>query len=395
MIVFENQGLIDVAAITTMGVSVKAEGAIGYFGTGLKFAIATVLREGGEVTIWRGSEKLEFGKAETMIRGEAFELVTMNGEALGFTTQLGRDWKPWMAFREFATNCRDEGGTSFKPGHAPPGCFSAKDGHTVIMVEGLDAVWDQRGTILLQSEPLAENEVMEVHPGVSRYVFYRGVRIFEPPLPLAFTYNLLEHLDLTEDRTARSWYLVETQLERGIARLGDKAILRRILTAGPLFMEHNMDVHAYGTPQQVFLEMARELTLGGAAEHTLNPKVAERTRAEAAKSMEPGTSVQLTDPQQRMLERAQDMLAGGGFNVREFPTVICQTLGPGIHGLALDGKIYVSLLPFQKGTREVAATLLEEFSHLKSGHGDETLQLQHWLFDQVLIQIETAAGEPF
>ena len=56
MIIFENKGLIDVHAISIMGVSVKEEGSIGYFGTGLKYAIATLLREGQKITIWRGKE---------------------------------------------------------------------------------------------------------------------------------------------------------------------------------------------------------------------------------------------------------------------------------------------------------------------------------------------------
>lgn len=395
MIVFENPGLIDVAAITTMGVSVKSEGAIGYFGTGVKFAIATILRNGGAITIWRGAERLEFGVQPTMIRGESFDLVTMNGRELGFTTQLGRDWQPWMAYRELATNCKDEGGSVFKPGKAPPSCFSAKEDCTVIFVEGLDEVWPERGTILLGTEPIAENDVMEVHPGVSRHVFYRGVRIWTHQSPLAFTYNLLQPMELTEDRTARSWYLVETQLERGIGRLEDKAILRRILTAGELFQEHHMDIHAYGSPGETFLEMARELTLGGAAEVKLNPNAAARTRQEAARNVAPGESVELSKSQEAMKARALEMLSAGGFAVTDFPIVICETLGPGIHGLALDGQIFLSLLPFQKGTREVAATLLEEYSHLKSGFGDGERAFQDWLFDRLLIQIETVAGEPF
>lgn len=395
MIVFENPGLIDVAAITTMGVSVKDEGAIGYFGTGLKFAIATILRDGGQVTIWRGSEKLEFGLEETSIRGQAFHLVTMNGERLGFTSQLGRDWKPWMAYRELATNCKDEGGSSFKPGHAPPSCFSAKDGHTVIMVEGLDDVWPERGSILLTTNPIADAEILEVHPGVTNHVFYRGVRIWTHPKHLAFTYNVLEPVELSEDRTAKSWYLLESSIERGIGRLEDKALLRRILTVGTMFAEHDMDIHTYGSPRPAFLEMARELTLGGAAEQKLNPHAAARSRAEAVESMSEAVQVALTDTQQRMLERAQEMLAAGGYDPREFPILVCETLGPGIHGLAKDGRIFVSRLPFEKGTREVAATLLEEYAHLKSGQGDESRGLQDWLFDRILIQIEVQAGEPF
>ena len=46
MIIFQNKGLIDVHAISIMGVSVKEDNSIGFFGTGLKYAIAVLLREG-------------------------------------------------------------------------------------------------------------------------------------------------------------------------------------------------------------------------------------------------------------------------------------------------------------------------------------------------------------
>ena len=42
-------------AIRTLGVSVKVgDSPIGYFGTGLKFALATILRKGGEIVLKRG-----------------------------------------------------------------------------------------------------------------------------------------------------------------------------------------------------------------------------------------------------------------------------------------------------------------------------------------------------
>lgn len=396
MIVFENPGLIDVAAITTMGVSVKEEGAIGYFGTGLKFAIATILRNGGKITIHRGGEEeLTFTAEEIIVRGEPFDRVCMNGEPIGFTTMLGRNWEPWMAFRELASNCRDEGGSYFKPGHAPPPCFSAKDGHTVIMVEGLDEVWPDRGTILLEGDPILSNEVMEVRDGVSLYVYYRGVRIFTAPRPLAFTYNLLEQVELTEDRTAKSWYHLETALERGIGMIDDRAVLRRMLTCGELFQEHHMDVPAYGSPQEAFREMARELAMGAATEKSANPAAVRSARASVICDMKPGDSVELDPVQARMLERAKEMLAAGGFKVDTFPIIVCDTLGPNICGLASEGRIFLSLMPFQKGTREVAATLLEEYAHLKSGERDCTRAFQNWLFDQLLSHAERASGEPF
>lgn len=392
MIIFQNPGLIEMAAVTTMGVSLKNEGSIGYFGTGLKFAIATILRHKGTLTIHRGTEAFAFTADEITVRGETFERVCMNGEPLGFTTALGRDWEPWMAFRELASNCRDEGGRYFTGGN-----WAAIADHTTITVAGeaMMEVWPERRSIMLEGDPRIAGEGIEVRDGASPYVFYRGVRIFKAPRPLAFTYNILERLDLTEDRTAKNWWEVEIKLERGIGQLEDRSILRRIMTCGELFAEHHMDVPRWGDPAPAFRELSRELALGSATEAKANPAAVRFARESKVADMTEGDSVELEPAQAKMLEKAIAMLTAAHFPIRDFPVIVCDTLGPAICGMAKDGKIFISLLPFQKGTREVAATLLEEFAHIKSGESDCTRGFQNWLFDQLLVQSERVAGEPF
>jgi hypothetical protein len=72
MIIFENGGIIERAAIFTMGVNVKENAQpIGHFGTGLKFAIATILRNGGEIQIFCGdAEVITFYTQQEVVRGK-------------------------------------------------------------------------------------------------------------------------------------------------------------------------------------------------------------------------------------------------------------------------------------------------------------------------------------
>lgn len=395
MIVFQNSGLIDMLTTTTMGVSVKdGEGAIGHFGTGLKFAIATILRNGGGITIYRGLCPHEFGTIKDIVRDEEFEFITLDGQRLGYTTMLGRDWKPWMAFRELASNCRDEGG-EYRRYQGDEGSNLHLSDCTTIAVHGLDDVWADRHSIMLESRPLESNEHIEVHEGVSQHIYYRGVRVYDAPRPLAYTYNLREKIELTEDRTAKNWYEVEMKLERGIGKLDNRQMLRRILTCGESYGEHHMNVPKYGNPGPMFRELARELALGHAAENNANPAAIAMARQSAIQDMKEGDGATLTTVQTRMMQKAILMLSGAGFNIGEFPVIVCDTLGPNIHGMAKDGRIFMSLLPFAKGTREVAATLLEEYAHLKSGASDCTREFQNWLFDRLLMQAENEAGEPF
>jgi hypothetical protein len=112
MIVFQNKGEIDIRAIKTFGVNSKdnKESAIGYFGTGLKYAIAILLRAGATVSILTGGKMHRFSTEQTKIRNDHFDIVRMNDEELGFTTELGKEWELWMAFREIYSNMLDEDG---------------------------------------------------------------------------------------------------------------------------------------------------------------------------------------------------------------------------------------------------------------------------------------------
>lgn len=200
MIIFRNKGVIDPKSITTFGVSSKENpGAIGFFGTGLKYAIAILLREGCDITIHAGKRKLEFGIKRDRVRVDEFNVVTMNNRRLGFTTEVGKTWEVWQAFRELYCNTMDERGEVFEASEVPE---VAAD-ETVIVVRGekfLD-VWASRSDIILSSEPLERHKAVHIHPGPSPFVYYRGVRAYRLDNPSQFTYNIQKKLDLTEDRT--------------------------------------------------------------------------------------------------------------------------------------------------------------------------------------------------
>lgn len=111
MIIFSNPGLIDIRALTTLGINAKENpSAIGYFGSGAKYAIACILRWGGSITIYRGTERYSFTTVEHETRGKKFSIVCMNGNELGFVTDYGKNWQPWQVYRELWTNAMDEAG---------------------------------------------------------------------------------------------------------------------------------------------------------------------------------------------------------------------------------------------------------------------------------------------
>ncbi|HMS90644.1 MAG TPA: hypothetical protein PKC87_00265 [Candidatus Absconditabacterales bacterium] len=111
-ILFENKGEIDINSLKFMGCSTKdGVNTIGKFGTGLKYAISVLLRNGIKIEIFSGKNKVEFTTQKKEIGGKEFDVIFMNGEETGLTTNLGVEWKIWQGIREFYANCIDEKGS--------------------------------------------------------------------------------------------------------------------------------------------------------------------------------------------------------------------------------------------------------------------------------------------
>jgi hypothetical protein len=389
---FCNPGLIDLAAVRTLGVSVKDnDSAIGYFGTGLKFAIATILRHGGEIKLYRGDEVHTIGSEKVCIRGEDFEVVTLDGEQLGFTTQLGRDWQPWMAYRELASNALDEGGSY---GLFDGSSCRALETMFVVSGGGIQEANAEAASILLQTEPIYKNEDIELHPGDGRQIFYRGVRVGDLPDPSVYRINLLGKIALTEDRTYSNIWEVYSRMVRGIAKISDEKILQRILTAGKNFLEHGRSFPAEYC-SDAFKTVAGNLRSTVSDMTTANPSAIKIAEELALCNLGPSESISLSTVEQGQFERAISILYRAGYDIRKYEIVIVETLGPGVYGLAKEEKIFISRQAFQKGTHEIASTLLEEFAHLSTGFNDFDRSLQSWLFDELLRQVEHRFNEAF
>lgn len=217
MLVLKNPGLIPIEAATSMGVNVKLNeaSAIGHFGTGLKIAICVILRNGGQISIYRDGKEHRFFTKTKDIRGKEFDFVMMQtpkgpAQQLSMTTELGKNWQPWMAMRELESNCRDEDGESFTANLAEALTHPAK-GNTVVIVKcpTVEQAWEDRADYFIVSEPLEHHVHFDVHAGAGTAFFYKGIKVgdFEKPMP--FTFNFKGNLQsyLTEDRTMHSYYV--------------------------------------------------------------------------------------------------------------------------------------------------------------------------------------------
>lgn len=384
---FQNLGLIDLRAVKTFGVSVKeGENPIGFFGTGLKYAVAILLRNGHEVTLWRGMDRHEFGTTKAVVRGEEFEIVTLDGEELGLTTQVGKTWKMWQAFRELYCNTTDEGGVS-KPNEIEP-----IPGFTTIVVRG-DAFareHDKIAEVILQSQPVCSSEPVDIHPQAGYSVFYRGVRVHDLQQRSLYTYNINKSIDLTEDRTAKHNFQIVWAIAGVILNSENDAILRRVLTAPKGTFEQGLNYSdALTGAGEAFLRVVGELRRE--MHEDLNES-AKRLHIESSGEAHQFEEMPLTDTERRELNDAIAFCESVGFNITKYPVFVSETLGKGILGLAVKDKqeIWISRHCMMMGRRMLIGTLMEEFLHLAHGLEDESRAMQNFLFDLVVTLAERA-----
>lgn len=241
MIIFSNPGELDLRLITTFGASLKPGASpIGQFGTGLKYAIAGAVREGFPISINSGRSELHFRATTETIRGQEVQMVEMSEgcaewKPCGFTAQLGSHWKSWMLFRELYANALDEGGQVTWWTDVCEPC----PGTTSISVDGpaFEDIYDNLGDYFVVSKPLwTLPGVLEVHPPSASLVAYKGIRMASSIAgaeTAQFTYNLLGHHRLTEDRTLADEYHARGEIARALLQCPDREILEQCLADEP------------------------------------------------------------------------------------------------------------------------------------------------------------------
>lgn len=258
MIILKNRGEIDIDVIKTMGVNVKeSESAIGYFGTGLKYAIAVFLREGIDLQLWIGRNHYEFYTETKTIRGKDFEMCKMRGPYdsvdLGFTTDLGKNWKVWQAYREIHSNCLDEHGEIFRApsAHGEEGC-------TTFAIADIDT----HGIFLHQMDnPLLwASEEIAIYEGESDCIYYKGIRAKDLDKPSVYTYNIKRQCDLTEDRLLCYDWDVQYVINGAVARMENEGIIKTVVTAPNDRFESTLNMRHWttGTPSAPFLNVAAQ-----------------------------------------------------------------------------------------------------------------------------------------
>jgi hypothetical protein len=207
-LVIQNKGLIDPKALALMGASVKEEGSIGEFGSGLKYALATILREGLKFAVYSGDRKIEISVKDESFREQSFGVIHIDGQPTSITTRTGPKWTLREAIREIWSNAVDEGNSKWWVQKASDGPVHFPAGYSTFIIElnaEIQVMTENWQQYFVHDVPeLSKNICGRVLEQPTTNYFRRGVWICEDRnLPALFSYDFSD-IELPESRRVSS-----------------------------------------------------------------------------------------------------------------------------------------------------------------------------------------------
>lgn len=268
-VLFQTPGVLDPRAFTTFGLTSKpnTKTPIGYFGTGLKYVVATLVRMRIPLTVITGGHTYKFDLVPSEFRGKKYDSIVMRRQegwlwtktTLPFTTEFGKNWRLWQIFRELEANTRDEEGSTMAIESGPYAVDVSESTSSYIIVEGRAFLeeYHKRDAVFLPTElkPLNDDWLVEVFDKPSDHIYYRGLRVIDLEKPSLFTYNIKAELQLTEDRTVFYSADVDRWIVWSVANSTDREFIRRVIRAEDKFHEHGLDFkNATSKPSEEFVD---------------------------------------------------------------------------------------------------------------------------------------------
>lgn len=108
----KSKGEMEIQAISLIGASTKRgdPNSIGMFGSGLKYAVASILRQEIPFAVFSGEREIRITTKEVVFGNKTFNQIYINGEQTSLTDTMGtEDWAGIFPFvREIYSNALDE-----------------------------------------------------------------------------------------------------------------------------------------------------------------------------------------------------------------------------------------------------------------------------------------------
>lgn len=417
-----NKGIIDVNAFALIGASTKRDDKtkIGWFGSGLKYSLAFLLRNRLEFKFFAGTEEVIFDTIDMPFRDETFQVIVINGKETSLTTDMGGDdWKHFSIVREIYCNAIDEGGESIElVDEMTPidDCTTFFLGIDTELQEVIDK-WDDYFS-MHRKNVIYEKDNSRLFSGGSNYLVYRkGIQaLFMNGTKCLFHYDM-DWAEINESRVLKDQWTFEYKMASELMKLTDVNIINKILRNINDCHEKGFYWDSHLEYSRTWLEAinARILVKNDVAGYFQKTIDTDRSKYLILPSSMVGglknkfndevtiidedfgggsskfTVLEKTPKHEYLLNEAEKFFNESGYKV-SYPVNVCVFKSPKILGMALNDKIYISEKVFNQGRREIAEVLVEENEHLKTGFQDESREFQTHFIELYLSALEEKSG---
>lgn len=406
---FENKGEIDINAFRLLGASTKEEdeSKIGFWGSGLKYALAILLRNNIDIKCYSGNKEIKIGTRKTKMRGETYEVITINGTPTSITTQMGKDWELWFAVREIYSNLLDEGGCGVDVSDMVQGVT----GKTSLFIEMTDEIKD-----IFDNFEYYFGSNREVKYDLGEYKIYNKLRglIYRMGIKVGQEDNLLydyeiPDIKINESRVIPSSFYLDQQLSKIWHEEANTEMIGRLVKED-CYEKNNMDWDwsnsfndnwlTYLTGKTIIPREAAGFFVDDMSKahfvlptnicsrlfqqfgNKLNIKGYNDTNQEVFSK-----EVEISEIEKQRIDGLKNKI-GVKFPAIDRMEVIVSKLSVEELGTIIDGKIVLNENILSKGDDIIMETLVEEFIHMSSGADDRTRQFQDYAISMIISLIK-------
>jgi len=421
-----NKTEIEKNAFLLIGACTKREddSKIGYYGSGLKYAIAVLVRNGIDFDVYAGTQKIDIGVQKENFRGKDFDVITICGEKSNLTTEMGIDWKLWQSIREIYCNALDEN----CPELSNVDEINPIEGETAFYIqtsnEQIEAIisnWDKYFSV--SRAALTQNEDYQIYNRIDETVciYRKGIRCYDSCYKSLYDYGF-KNIDITESRLIRYEFQIKEKMAEIWAKMATTKMIDSLVnlykTDSDLkaneFIEGHIDWYYSGHFfNQNWLAALKEKLLipdeyaGWFMERMqqvdcvkLPTKLVKRLKEVFGDEIKSAFTdlgydfciLEPTKKQTFLLSECMKFFEEVGLKIIS-PIKIAAFNGcRGILGKATDGDILLSDKLFNMGRKRIVEVIVEESAHLESKAGDGTREYQNYLIGQMITMLENQHG---
>ena len=408
-LLIKNKGEMDILALTLMGATSKEgdSSKIGFFGSGNKYAITTLLREGHHLQIFSGLTEYKISVRDVSFRDTIYQQVVINGENTSLTTRMGPAWETWMAIREFYCNAVDEGLITFEVVSEVQEPLEDETAIYIEMSPKIQYFLDNVGDYICSDKVL---DIVDTSYGSVAILdnqkgrrYRKGISCVSEDHKSLFSYNY-EDIRINESRIAETSYEQYERIACALAATNNSDIIVRLianirnkelLESEAIWLENYCISHFSQTWETVLLglnmpviaeSLARYFGEKGVVGCLIMPdSFVDKIRRDLPKvpvigdinneSMDASPSEELIAE----VEKCVTELTTWGF--KDIVINYCIFSDPNTLGQWKNDKVYISVnCPLD----QVIYTLHEELIHRDTGFIDYSRALQTWLFEKVV-----------